>query len=222
MRLAVSEVLDGPRLAALAELLARGRWVDGRLTAGATAREVKHNLQLDASCPEYVGATTIVSAALADSEPFQSAALPRATSGLLFSRSEAGMGYGPHVDNALMFNPALRTDLAFTLFLSGPDAYEGGELVIMDAEGENSIKLPAGTAYLYPATTLHRVEPVRSGRRDVCDGWIQSLVRDPRVREMLFDLSQAKAQLSRDPAQRALRDLVSKTQSNLLRMHVEL
>jgi PKHD-type hydroxylase len=221
MRIAIAAVIAPAQLAELGGLLARGRFNDGRQTAGAAARDVKRNLQLTADAAEYAAASAIVTAALGDNETFQSAALPRAASSLLFSRYEPGMGYGPHVDNALMRSPSLRSDLAFTLFLSPPDAYDGGELVTVDAEGENSVKLPAGALYLYPASTLHRVETVTAGRREVCVGWVQSLVRDPRVREMIFDLSLAKARLVEQSTQRDVYDLIAKTQSNLLRLHAE-
>jgi len=216
MRLAIADVLTASQLEALRALLARGAFEDGRRTAGSAAGNVKRNLQLPPDSPEYAEAAALVGSALAGNETFQSAALPRIMSQPLFSRYEIGMTYGPHVDNALMQAPTLRSDLAFTLFITDPGDYAGGELVLMDAEGDNSVKLPAGTLYLYPATTLHRVEAVTAGRREVGVGWIQSLVRDPRVREMIFDLARAKSLASGET-----RDLVAKTLSNLLRLHAE-
>lgn len=222
MRLAIGNVLDAAQLEELRRHLGSGSFADGRRTAGIAARQVKNNLQLDPASPAYRACSSLVLSALQANETFQSAALPRAMSGPLFSRYEPGMGYGAHVDNALMREPDLRSDLAYTLFLSDPAAYKGGELVLMEAEGENAIKLPAGALFLYPATALHRVENVTSGRRDVCVGWVQSLVRDERVREMIFDLSQAKVRLEGRADQKETRDLISKTQSNLLRLHAEL
>jgi PKHD-type hydroxylase len=216
MRLAIADVLTGAQLGELRAMLARGTFEDGRRTAGSAARSVKQNLQLPPGSPVYAEAAALVGATLTDNETFQSAALPRTMSQPLFSRYESGMAYGPHVDNALMQAPTLRSDLAFTLFITDPGDYAGGELVLMDAEGDSSVKLPAGALYLYPATTLHRVEAVTAGRREVCVGWIQSLVRDPRVREMIFDLARAKALASGDA-----RDLVAKTLANLLRLHAE-
>ncbi len=221
MRLAIAGLLDAAQLTELRRLLVRGRYDDGRRTAGAAARQVKNNLQLDPARPEYKAASTIVQAALLANETLQSAALPRFFSGLLFSRYESGMGYGTHVDNALMNAPQLRSDLAYTLFLAEPTEYVGGELVLKDPEGENAIKLPAGALYLYPATALHRVENVTEGRRDVCVGWVQSLVRDERIREMIFDLTRVKALLKDQPAQREARDLIARTRANLLRLHAE-
>lgn len=221
MRLAIAGLLDAAQLTELRRLLVRGRYDDGRRTAGAAARQVKNNLQLDPARPEYKAASTIVQAALLANETLQSAALPRFFSGLLFSRYESGIGYGTQVDNALMNAPQLRSDLAYTLFLAEPTEYVGGELVLKDPEGENAIKLPAGALYLYPATALHRVENVTEGRRDVCVGWVQSLVRDERIREMIFDLTRVKALLEDQPAQREARDLIARTRANLLRLHAE-
>jgi PKHD-type hydroxylase len=221
MRLAIGKVLQPAQLDEIRRLLDRAAFEDGRRTAGAAARQVKNNLQLAPASEEYRRASEIVRAALEANEAFQAAALPRAMSAPLFARYEAGMGYGAHVDNALMRGPDLRTDLAFTLFLAEPGDYEGGELVLQEAEGENSIKLEAGDLFLYPATTVHRVEAVRSGRREVCVGWVQSLVRDPRVREMVFDLARAKLLTGEDSSRREAHELLAKTLSNLLRMHIE-
>jgi PKHD-type hydroxylase len=115
----------------------------------------------------------------------------------------------------------MRVDLAFTLFFSEPSNYEGGELVLVSHDGDEEFKLPAGALVLHPATSVHRIRTVRSGRRYVCVGWIQSLVRDPRVREMLYDLSRVKLHLFRDQGNSEMFDLISKTQSNLLRLHAE-
>lgn len=221
MRLVIGKVLQPAQLDEIRGLLDRAAFEDGRRTAGAAARRVKNNLQLAPDSEAYRRASEIVRAALDANEAFQAAALPRAMSAPLFARYEAGMGYGAHVDNALMRGPDLRTDLAFTLFLAEPGDYEGGELVLQEAEGENSIKLAAGDLFLYPATTVHRVEAVRSGRRDVCVGWVQSLVRDPRVREMAFDMARTKQLLGSEGPGAETLELVSKTLSNLLRLHIE-
>jgi len=127
------------------------------------------------------------------------------------------MGYGRHVDDAIMGSPAMRTDLSFTLFISEPSEYEGGELVLEMPEGDHTYKLEAGSVVIYPSTMLHRVDPVLSGVRTVVVGWIQSLVADPRLREALFDLYRVRRTLfERDGKSDAL-DLLNKTHSNLLR-----
>lgn len=221
MRLAIGQVLQPAQLDELRALRDEAGYEDGRRTAGAAARRVKNNLQLSPTSAGYQRAVGIIMSALEANETFQAAALPRLLSAPMFARYEAGMGYGAHVDNALMRGPDLRTDLAYTLFLAAPEDYEGGELVLQEAEGENSIKLAAGDLFLYAATTLHRVEMVRSGRRDVCVGWVQSLVRDPRVRELAFDLARTKRLLEGAESAEEARLLVAKTLSNLLRLHAE-
>jgi PKHD-type hydroxylase len=221
MILCVGEVLSAGQLQEILAALRSAAFRPGAETAGWAAREVKHNLQLDAGTPTYAHVSSIARGALFANETVQTAALPCTLSPLLLTCSNPGMGYGSHIDNALMGEPRMRTDLAFTLFLSDPETYEGGELVISGNEGEQSIKLPAGALVLYPATSLHRVDTVRTGQRLACVGWIQSFVRDPRVREMIFDLSRVKQELFRKQGHSELFDLVAKTQSNLLRLAAE-
>ncbi|GIL39070.1 Fe2+-dependent dioxygenase [Roseiterribacter gracilis] len=221
MIICIGEVLAADALREITGLLDQAGFVEGRSTAGWAAREVKHNLQLSTKAPQHARATAIARGAIDNNATFKSASLPRALTPLLFSRSETGMGYGAHVDNAMMGDPPVRTDLAFTLFLSAPEQYEGGALVIDDAGGEQEFKLPAGAMVLYPATTLHRVEEVTRGRRDVAVGWVQSLVRDPRGREMLFDLDRTRRALFERDGKSAEFDTLQKTYSNLLRMLAE-
>jgi PKHD-type hydroxylase len=149
--------------------------------------------------------------------------MPKTLRPLLFSRYTSGMGYGDHVDNALMGEkPSMRSDLSFTLFLSGPADYEGGELVIEDTtQGTHAHKLDAGSLVLYESSSLHRVEPVRSGVRQVAVGWVQCLVRDPRQRQILFDLEVLRLQLFQQQGKTAQFDTLSKTASNLMRMWVD-
>ncbi len=221
MILCVGEVLSAGQLQEILAVLRSASFRPGAETAGWAAREVKHNLQLDAGTPAYTQVSSIARAALFANETVQTAALPRTLSQLLLTCTNPGMGYGSHVDNALMGEPCMRTDLAFTLFLSDPETYDGGELVISSHEGEQAIKLPAGALVLYPATSLHRVETVKTGQRLACVGWIQSFVRDPRLREMIFDLSRIKQELHRTQGHSELFDLAAKTQSNLLRLAAE-
>jgi PKHD-type hydroxylase len=192
---------------------------DGRTTAGWRAREHKRNRQADPEAPLVAGALRKIETALAENDLFQAAAYPKAILGLLLSRYEPGMVYGTHVDDAMIAGH--RADLSFTLFLSDPANYDGGELVIEQTEGDRGFKLPAGHLLLYPATTLHRVEPVTRGVRLAAVGWVRSLVRDTARRELLFDLEQATELLrtGKDPAH-AL-DLVLKARSNLLRRWIE-
>ena len=222
MILCIGQILDQSEVADVLQLLARAEWRPGRETAGWAAQGVKDNRQLAGDSPAHGKISATVLAALARNETFTAAALPRQISPLLVTRTEEGMGYGPHVDNAVMHAPPLRTDLAFTLFLASVGDYEGGELVIEDTQGEQAFKLAPGALVLYPATTLHRVEKVRSGVRLVVAGWAQSLVRDPRVREMLFDLEHLRRSAFARDGKSAELDLLCKLHSNLLRLHAEI
>ncbi|HEX2150406.1 MAG TPA: Fe2+-dependent dioxygenase [Stellaceae bacterium] len=220
MILHIAGVLSAIETAALTELISDASlFTDGRGTAGWRARERKSNLQADADAPLVAGALRKIETALTEHEVFQAAARPKSIVGLLLSRYEPGMGYGTHVDEALIADQ--RTDLAFTLFLCTPNSYGGGELVIARTEGDRGFKLPAGDLLLYPATTLHRVAPVTRGVRLAAVGWVRSLVRDAGQRELLFDLDQAIELLrGGSDAERAL-DLVLKARGNLLRRWIE-
>lgn len=195
-------------------------FVDGKRTAGAVARGVKHNLQADGSDPKVQALERFVVEALRRHPLFEIAARPARLTRLLFSRYEPGMSYGAHTDDALM-GPAddkLRTDLAFTIFLENPSAYEGGALTIESALGDQEIKLEAGDAILYPAGSIHCVAPVTSGARLAAVGWLESYVADAGKREILFDLSVARHRLGESGAQREELLRLDKSISNLLRM----
>ena len=222
----IADVLTPDELLTVRALADRGTFVDGRATAGASAAAAKHNEQLVCDDVARAEIERIVSAALDRNDLFAAASLPRATTSLLVSRSGPGMGYGQHIDNALMGSPPVRTDLSFTVFLNEPEDYDGGVLVIEDAEGGHEIKLPAGSAVLYRASTLHQVMPVERGVRLVTVGWVQSLIRDPRVREMIFDLTMARRLLADSDAAGETKGealgLLAKVHSNLLRQFVEI
>jgi PKHD-type hydroxylase len=208
--------LTGPQLQRLNAVLEKAAFADGAATAGVAARGVKNNLQANAAQPEMDEAREIFAKAVMQNKEFRDIALPLHIMPPLFSRYETGMRYGDHTDNAMM--GGTRTDLAMTLFLNPPEAYDGGELVI-DADREpRSIKLAAGAAVLYPASSLHRVETVTRGRRQVAVTWIQSMLRDAGQREIIIDLSLAINRLRaiQHDSQDAL--LIAKTRANLLRM----
>jgi PKHD-type hydroxylase len=150
---------------------------------------------------------------------FKAAARPKQLTGLLVSRYGPGMEYGLHVDDALMHG--MRTDLSFTVFLSGPDTYEGGELVIAGNDADSSIKLAAGSAVVYPTTSLHKVAPVTAGERLVVVGWVRSFLRRADERELLFDLDAAVAELRQSGAAKPLLDRILKVRANLLRLWAE-
>ena len=214
----IGSVLDGDNLGTVLGELGKLDFRDGRVTAGWAARAVKNNLQAASSGGSHARVTQVVLQKLSVNEVLMAAALPRQFSPLLISRYEPGMSYGAHVDDAFMGSPPMRTDLSFTLFLSRPEDYSGGELVIEQTDGEHGYKLDAGSLVLYPSTTLHRVEPVKSGIRIVVVGWIQSLCADPRLREILFDLARVRTSLAGQENAAGLIALLNKSYSNLLRM----
>ena len=190
-------------------------WIDGASTAGWHARGLKRNHQLDGASELHQRLASQLEQRLSDQPLLQAAAFPRRIHGLLFSRSGAGEGYGRHVDNAWMRGG--RSDLSFTVFLSEPQDYEGGSLVLESPGGEESFRLPAGHAVVYPSTQLHRVEPVRAGERLVAVGWIESRIRTADQRELLFELDTARRALFQRHGKDEIFDLISRSYSNLLR-----
>jgi PKHD-type hydroxylase len=194
----------------------RRTWVDGKLTAHGQAREVKNNLQAKGDSPDLDDLDRTVLQALQRTSEFQAFAVPKRAMKPLFSRYEVGMEYGLHVDSAI--TQGIRTDLALTLFLSPPTSYDGGELTIEMPYGEQEIKLDAGEAVLYSATSVHRVAPVTRGVRLAAVTWVQSSIRDEGMRGILFDLHGCLDQVdSHSPV--ALR--LGKVYHNLLRYAAE-
>jgi PKHD-type hydroxylase len=220
MSVILHEVLGAEDLTAVREKLAELAWASGKRTAGATARGVKENLQADGSDPRTQALERFVGEALRRHPLFEIAARPARLSRLLFSKYEPGMTYGAHTDDALMGagEDKLRTDLAFTLFLSEPSSYGGGALVIESALGEQAIRLEAGDAILYECGAIHHVAPVTSGVRLAAVGWVESFVQDARMREVLFDLSLTRARLGEAGVARDDLLRLDKSISNLLRM----
>lgn len=215
MNLCLSQLLDAAALASVRGHLEQATFADGAATAGWHARGVKLNHQAT-----HEQAAQQVHQALMRHAVFCASALPRKLRSPLFSRYTAGMSYGTHVDDALMGGgDSLRTDLAVTVFLSDPANYDGGELVIDSHSGKQGYKLAAGDAIVYPATQLHRVSEVTRGERLAAILWVQSRVRDPAQREILFDLDTVRRGVWNKAGQRhtAEFDLLAKTYSNLLR-----
>ncbi len=202
MLVAVPSLLDSDRLGQGRSLIEQGQWEDGRATAGKQSSLAKRNLQIAASCPKGREAGQIILEALAANGLFMSAALPRTIFPPLFNRYEAAEGhaFGNHIDNAIRVLPdgsgRIRTDLSATLFLSDPEDYDGGELVIEDSYGAHAVKLAAGDLALYPASSLHRVEPVRRGARLASFFWVESMVRDDGQRTLLLDMDAAVRSLA--------------------------
>jgi PKHD-type hydroxylase len=223
----IPEFLSPEETAQLGAALSSASFADGAATAGWNAREVKKNLQLTAGMEGYDSSASLVRAAMARSPVFQMAVRPRMVHPVLFNRYDAGMAYGRHVDDAIMAVPgtpqaAMRTDVSFTLFLSDPKSYEGGALAVDTGGAEQSLKLPAGALVAYPSNAIHRVEPVTSGSRLAAIGWVQSEVRDPAQRAIVYDLDRARRGIFAKEGKGETFDLLSKCHSNLLRMWAEL
>ncbi len=219
MQIVIGNVLSADETETVRAALARARFVDGTATAGFAARTVKHNRQAAGSDASLAAIRKLVAERILGNEVFRLAVRPKVLSPLLFSRYETGMHYGSHVDDALM--DGMRTDVSFTLFLSDPASYDGGDLVIESAAGEETFKLDPGALVAYSATSLHRVADVTRGARLAAVGWARSFVRDPARRELLFDLDTARRRLFAREGKSAEFDLISKSFSNLLRMWVE-
>jgi PKHD-type hydroxylase len=224
MLIHIPQVLKREQLQAMrAKLEAAGApWVDGRVSAGHQGARVKSNRQLDEAAPLARELGDIILAALERHPLFISATLPAMIYPPMFNRYESGMHFGAHVDGAVRHLPGsalkIRTDISATLFLAEPDEYDGGELLIEDVYGTQSVKLPAGDMIVYPATSLHRVNPVARGARLASFFWIQSLVRDDAQRTMLFDLDSAIQRLNQTGGDEAAILRLTGCYHNLLRM----
>jgi PKHD-type hydroxylase len=195
MMLHIPKVLTPEQVRRCIEVLSKATWIDGRATAGDQSGLVKHNLQIPEDAPEAQALCEIILKALAGSPLFMSAALPLRIYPPLFNRYREGMAFGDHIDSAVRVSPVTggryRTDLSCTLFLTDPDRFDGGELVIGGGPSSTGVKLPAGDMILYPATSVHRVELITRGERWAAFFWVQSMVGDPTRRALLHDLDQA-------------------------------
>lgn len=223
MIVAIPDLVTAEELAVIREKLAPAEFADGKATAGWHARLVKDNEQLPRGAPAAAELGKLVHEALHRNATYNSAVQPRAVKDILFSRYAVGRSYGTHVDDPVMAGtPRIRSDVSMTLFVSAPEDYGGGELVIQGISGEQTVKLPAGAAVFYPSTTLHRVNEVTEGTRLVAVTWIQSLVRAAEHRQILFDLDQARRSLFQRQGKTAEFDLLSKTHANLMRLWAEI
>lgn len=200
----IPEVLTAEQVRYCRDLMARADWVDGRITAGHQSAQVKHNLQLPENTPEAKELGDLVLDALGRHPLFVSAVLPKKIFPPLFNRydAEGEMNFGSHVDNAIRTVPGtsvrVRTDVSSTLFLSSPEEYDGGELMVEDTYGTHAVKLPAGDMIVYPGTSLHHVTKVTRGSRIASFFWTESMISDVTRRAMMFDLDMSIIRLNGD------------------------
>ena len=220
MLLIIPGVLKPDELALARSWLADAPFVDGNLSAGAAARRVKANEERDRGAGGIERLDRLVMSALARHPAYRNGALPLHAASPLYARYRPGMTYGEHLDDPIMGTEGVlyRSDVAVTVFLSEPEAYDGGELVIRTAAGEQQVKGAAGDAVLYPASTIHRVNPVTRGERLVAVTWVQSLVRDPARRELLYGLNLAREKLLAAAPEAEETAQVNAAYLNLIRM----
>jgi len=224
MLLLLPAVLESDELALVRALLAAARFVDGRLSAGAAARRVKNNEEMDPAAQDLERLNRVVMGSLARHPVYRAGALPLHVASPLYARYGPGMTYGDHLDDPIMGADGVkyRSDIALTVFLNPPDEYDGGELAIRTSAGEQLVKLAAGDAVLYPAGSIHHVSPVTRGERLVAVTWVQSLVRDAARRELLYGLNAARAKLLRDAPEATETGQVNAAYLNLIRMWSDL
>jgi PKHD-type hydroxylase len=222
MLLRIPELLTPEALQRCRAIIEAADWADGGITAGSQSAQVKNNRQLPEDAQASRAARSIVVEALGKSALFMTGALPKKTFPPLFNRYDGSANaFGNHIDNAIRTSAGgawVRTDLSATLFLSDPDTYDGGELVVEDTFGEQSIKLAAGDMILYPSSSVHRVQPVTRGTRLACFFWIESMVRDDAQRRVLFDLDMSILTLRGSEGDSAPVVRLTGVYHNLLRM----
>jgi PKHD-type hydroxylase len=216
-------VLDSRQVETAKQLIQHGRFVDGILSAGMAAQRVKHNEELSLQDQQLAELNNLVMGSLVRHPVYSSAAMPKKVAAPYYARYTQGMSYGEHVDDPVMGQDGIyRSDLSVTIFLSAPDDYEGGELIIQTDFGEQRVKLPAGDAVLYPSSSIHRVSEVTSGERLVAVSWIQSLVRDPDKRALLHKLNQARELMLQERPDAPETARVNHSYINLVRMWSEI
>lgn len=222
MLLRIPQVLNQHQLDDVRQLLATARFVDGKISAGMAARRVKNNEEVAGDARQLDELNKIVMGSLVRHPAYLNGALPHRVATPYYARYTPGMAYGDHVDDPVMGpGPRYRSDIAITIFLNNPQSYDGGELMIRTSFGEREAKLPAGDAIMYPASSLHRVAAVTRGERLVAVTWVQSLVRDPEKRELLYGLNLAREKLLEAQPDMEETARVNMAYINLVRMWAE-
>lgn len=224
MLLHLKNVLAPDQLQGAREMLTKVKFVDGKASAGMAASRVKNNQEADRQAQEIGNLDNLVMGSLVRHPVYRAGALALKVATPFYARYVPGMHYGDHVDDPVMGGEdgLYRTDIAITLFLNDPKSYDGGELVVNAAFGEQKIKLPAGDAIMYPASGRHRVTEVTRGERLVAVTWVQSLVRDPARRELLYELNQVRERLLKEAPEAEDTTRINSVYVNLVRMWSEL
>ncbi|MGF1642427.1 MAG: Fe2+-dependent dioxygenase [Thiotrichales bacterium] len=223
MLVTIPHVLGAHQIETINQWLNDAPFVDGKLSAGSAAERVKNNQEIDRAAQALLERLNeLVMGNLIRHPVFRNAVLPHRIATPFYARYTEGMAYGDHIDDPVMGSPNhYRSDVSLTVFLNEPDRYDGGELVIRTTYGEQRVKLPAGHAVVYPSTSLHRVATVTAGERRVAVTWVQSMIRDPARRELLYELSQAREKLLRKSPDAPETALVDHSYVNLVRMWAE-
>ncbi len=224
MLITIPDILDKQRLDFVRQVLDQAKFVDGTLSAGMAAKRVKNNEELSADDKQMQQLNNLVMGSLVQHDEFKAAAIPLRVAAPYYARYSKGMTYGDHVDDPIMGmgGQQYRSDISTTVFLNEPDEYEGGELVISASFGEQKIKLAAGSAVVYPSSSLHHVAEVTKGTRLVAVTWCQSMIRDPAKRELLYQLNQARESLLKNRPDDKETKQVDVSYVNLFRMWSEL
>jgi len=219
----IEGLLSPGKLAELNQALDKVPFIPGQFSGGTAGATIKNNFQADPHHPAYPAASSLIFQAVFENHLVQRYARPLRLTPVNFARYGTGMAYGEHVDAAVhvLSNMVVRTDVSFTVFLSAPDAYEGGELVVNVGGADRVIKANAGDAFFYPTGVTHRVEPVRGGWRNVAVGWMQSLVANHEHREILYKLETARNQLLESAGRSPEFELVNSAHENLLRIFTQ-
>jgi PKHD-type hydroxylase len=219
MLLRLHNVLAQDQVKLVQTMLEQADFVDGKLSAGQVAKHVKQNEELSRGAVDMDRLNDIVMGSLLQHPDYRAGALPMKVAAPYYARYRDGMSYGDHVDDPIMHvDKPYRSDVSITVFLNDPDAYEGGELVIRSTFGEQAVKLSAGDAVMYPSSSVHHINPVSKGVRLVAVTWLQSLVRDPAKRELLYELYQVREKMLREQPTAEDSKKIDRTYVNLIRM----
>ena len=220
MLIEIPNILDANKLSSIRDMLGKVGFIDGKHSAGQAANRVKNNEEMKQGTQQAEFLDHLLMGSLAENADFRSGALPYRVAQPVFARYTQGMLYGDHVDDPIMGSgpEKFRTDVSITVFLNDPDDYDGGELIINTTYGEKAVKLPAGSAVLYPSASVHRVTEITRGERLAAIVWLQSMVRDPGQRELLYQLDQARNQLLADKPDAPETKQVDRSYVNLVRM----